>query len=899
MTGAWQGPGTDVPKKREIQVRTSLLLALVVMTTVAHATPFSSNPIITENAQAGDPTFEIPEQNVALEHEIEGYADAVSVNVGGLLTYFVNSSTSEYAATVYRMGWYGGAGARKVLPTRIQSRIVQPLCPEVADTGLIECAWVKGANDSTTLDTSGWLSGVYVIKLETRPASGVSVKQSHIVFVVRDDSRASDFVFQTQPTTYQAYNSWGSEAHGKSLYAVTLPDQSVRKQAIKVSFDRPYFNSNPAEPPLLRQALAAFLKEEYPVLRFMEKEGLDVSYTTDMDVGVNPSALLSHRAVVVPGHGEYWSMATREALDAARDHHVNLAIFAANTGYWQVRYEDGAGGRPRRRVAAWKEFALTAHPNDAGVVSGGWTPDPLLGTSSARYVTTLFRNAPVNMPENRLFGVRYQLDPGANGFELPLNLSATALRTWTPLLTGVGVSASTDVFTVNGILGYEADGELAPTDGVTTCLRVLGTSEWTNMEQQAGLAHTVLYRPPNNSGGTVFSSGTILWGWGLDNWASCRRLGNPPECTPAQKADPAYGVDSRVIGITRNLFQWFRRTPKLPIATSCYLPPMPGGRTDVIVQAHGSPVTWSHALSNGTAFVPQAAELSNWPPPGSNYDLFSGDFDGDGRADIVAKQRTAPGAWLVALGNGSGFVPQATPWLSGSFAVVSADHDLFVGDFDGDGKDDLLAKERTAPGPWLVALSNGTGFVPESQAWLPGGWAATSADFDLFVGDFNGDGKDDLLAKERTAPGNWAVALSANHSFVPEDHNWLTGWAVESAAYDLRVGDFDGDGRDDLVAKERNAPNRWFMARAEGQYFFPQSSCWLKGWAAVSSAYDVRVGDYNGDGADDLLAKSRVNGTWDVALSHGTRFVPEGQSWLTNWMPGAQYDLLVGDVNGN
>ena len=109
----------------------------------------------------------------------------------------------------------------------------QPMPVPDPVTGLIECNWQVSYTLSTrTDDPHEWLSGVYLAKL-TGTASG---KQSYIIFVVREDERGSDFLFQSSVTTFQAYNNWG----GKSTY----PSNSLNEQwARTVSFNRPYARS--------------------------------------------------------------------------------------------------------------------------------------------------------------------------------------------------------------------------------------------------------------------------------------------------------------------------------------------------------------------------------------------------------------------------------------------------------------------------------------------------------------------------------------------------------------------------------------------------------------------------------------------------------------------------------
>ncbi len=100
---------------------------------------------------------------------------------------------------------------------------------------------------------------------------------------------------------------------------------------------------------------------EYPAVRFLEREGYDVTYATDVNVHENSSLLLSHKADLIFGHGEYWSWEIRTNVVAARDKGVSLGIFAANTCYWQVRYEPSvAGGVADRTLVGYERCCIDA-----------------------------------------------------------------------------------------------------------------------------------------------------------------------------------------------------------------------------------------------------------------------------------------------------------------------------------------------------------------------------------------------------------------------------------------------------------------------------------------------------------------------------------------------------------
>lgn len=201
----------------------SMLLVLEVLTPalVGGAEP-SINPIQIENERPGTSAWVLTKP--ALHHEIEGYASAPSVNQGETIRLYVNTIAPTYRLNVYRMGWYGGLGAREVLAVSQYKGHRQPEPYRESDTGLIECRW---EDPIEFMIPESWMSGYYLVRLTAEPTK----EQSYIFFVVREDARPSIYLVQSSVTTFQAYNNWG----GKSLYAFN----SMGEQAAKVSFNRP------------------------------------------------------------------------------------------------------------------------------------------------------------------------------------------------------------------------------------------------------------------------------------------------------------------------------------------------------------------------------------------------------------------------------------------------------------------------------------------------------------------------------------------------------------------------------------------------------------------------------------------------------------------------------------
>ncbi len=250
-----------------------------------------------ENAKAGDSSWKLT--TTATNHEIEGYASATSVNRGSTISFYVNTAATSFTMDIYRMGWYAGLGARRMMPTITLPGVQQPAAVTDPTTHLVQCPWNSSYDLSVpyTSDPTNWASGIYLVKL-TESTQG---KQSYIIFVVRDDQRVSDLLFASPVNTYNAYNSWG----GYSLYS--------SPQGYKVSFDRPYnFGSGAGQ----------FIQWgwENSMLRFLEREGYDVTYATDTDMHATPGIFLSHKAVLDVGHDEYWTWEMRNNYEGCARH---------------------------------------------------------------------------------------------------------------------------------------------------------------------------------------------------------------------------------------------------------------------------------------------------------------------------------------------------------------------------------------------------------------------------------------------------------------------------------------------------------------------------------------------------------------------------------------------------
>ena len=453
----------------------------------------NANLIVAENLRPGTDDWQL--MHPATSREIEGYASATSVNRGDAIELFVNTASPTFVLEVFRMGWYQGLGARRIVAPIEVAGTAQIMPTMDPDTGLVDCAWVKSITLTTAnpSEPNDWLSGIYLARLSASDSGA----QSYVIFVVRDDQRQAALLFQLSVTTYQAYNYWG----GKSLYHW---GSTQRKRAAKVSFNRPY--SANAQNPAAAYGMGAgeFLTNlqphpdvykvsnagwDYNMVRWVEREGFDVTYCTSLDTHARPSMLMRHKAWLSIGHDEYWSWAMRDHVEAARDAGVHLGFFSANCAYWQIRLEASVTSGAADRIMVCDKKAAR---------------DPIAARGDSTHATDKWRSEAVNRPEEQLVGVMYAGDP------VDADIVISAPGHWVFADTGLQAGAK-----LPGLLGYEVDcaHSLAP-----VAARILATSPWValNDADKHGIAHMSIYSAA--SGAVVFATGSIQWAWGLDDY---------------------------------------------------------------------------------------------------------------------------------------------------------------------------------------------------------------------------------------------------------------------------------------------------------------------------------------------------------------------------------------------
>jgi hypothetical protein len=437
------------------------------------------SPVQVENALPGTTAWQ-----VHVGGSVDLYASPMSSGPGEVINLHVSAS-DRYRLAVYRLGWYGGAGARLVacLPAcDVNER--GALQPQRAGLGGGAAGWAV----TDTLQTGAdWTSGYYLV--EALLANG-GAATTFFVLHQQADSPPSQIVVQVPINTWQAYNTWG----GASLYNFLGPRSTA------VSLERPL----------------GFLAQspmwwEIQLVRFLEREGYDVSYQTDLDTHVDPASLLRHRLVIDAGHDEYWSSVMRDGFESALAGGTNLAFLGSNDGYWNVRYVDD-----NRTILSAKSM---------------YDPNPVL-----REKTAMFRE--IGRPECQIMGVQHTWFA-----PLPRSLDYTvpAAAANDPWFAGTGLNAGD---TIAGVVGREHDVlNPFPDSCIHPGLSVLFHYDGGGVDQNAD---AVRFTAP--SGARVFASGAQQFSWALDDWRSDGSLFPEPPVEPWRVVP----VDPRVQQFMRN-----------------------------------------------------------------------------------------------------------------------------------------------------------------------------------------------------------------------------------------------------------------------------------------------------------------------------------------------------------
>ena len=359
------------------------------------------------------------------------------------------------------------------------------------------------------------VSGVYIAKLVREDGT---FGENQIPFIVRNDGGQSDILFQTSDSTWQAYNPWG----GSALYNLNsfpgvpgVPEDPtlVATAAHAVSYNRPFANQS------IGLGENFLFGSEYPAILWLEKNGYDVSYFTNVDAARSAGELLNHEVFLSVGHDEYWSAEQRANVEAARDAGVSLAFWGGNDVFWKTEWAPSIDFTETsfRTVITYKE-TQTDVPNPSGVWTGTWGDPTQPGGAN---------------PQNSLLGTMFDVNGALSTIQVPYEY--TQMSFWRNTSVASTSQGDTASLVTNG-LGTEWDSDLdngfRPAGLIDLSFgsynfnyNAVISDFSTNVSHTGTATHSMtLYRA--DSGALVFSAGNQFFTWALDSHHDVGRFGD-------------------------------------------------------------------------------------------------------------------------------------------------------------------------------------------------------------------------------------------------------------------------------------------------------------------------------------------------------------------------------------
>lgn len=434
---------------------------------------------------------------------IEGYCSRTSVAARETIDICVSTNpASSFRIDIYRMGYYGGTGARQVAALGPFRGEVQP-DPAIGKKRLRECKWEPATRIKIPDD---WVSGVYIGKLTAEKGGW----QSYVIFIVRD-SRRADLLFQCSDNTWQAYNRWPSQF---ALYD-NGKNQWYWGPGVDVSFDRPYGKYCQILNAPLSTGSGEFFLWEFPFVYWMESHGYDVSYISNIDTHAQRDQLLRAKGFISIGHDEYYSIEMYNNLQWAIRNGLNIGFFSGDAVCARIDPRPNSSGTPNRIFSRIDFFGPRTDADVKRLPTMGLLPH-------------------VSPNANKLIGAR-TVAPITGGAD------------WFCSMPDHWVFEGTDMKkgdSIPGLVGWEWHGDPANIPG----LEIISTGETQSNpgKPNGGIYTATTY--PGPKGNIVFNASTCWWADGLSE---------PPGYIRPSVYTTPQGPDARVQKITANILKRF------------------------------------------------------------------------------------------------------------------------------------------------------------------------------------------------------------------------------------------------------------------------------------------------------------------------------------------------------
>lgn len=259
-------------------------------------------------------------------------------------------------------------------------------------------------------------------------------------------------------------------------------------------------------------------------------------------------------------------------------------------------------------------------------------------------------------------------------------------------------------------------------------------------------------------------------------------------------------------------------------------------------------------------FEPQTSQMRDKWCSGVHSRFFTGDFNGDGRTDFLCHTTNKGYKWISFADQEGNFV--GTNWHRNMRWCSHGGAQLLVGDFNGDGRTDILCHDKNSGYKWIsYADRNGHFYRTNWHRLFP------KCNGELLTGDFNGDRKTDILCHEKKTGKKYiAFAGSSNNVFTRNNWSGNQGWCRHRGSF-LRIGDINGDGRSDLICKDSAGGGSMWYSKNTGHPNYFISTTFYSRFCSLSQRKNFYLADVNGDNKHDFLCINSL-GHVQVGISY-------------------------------
>lgn len=279
----------------------------------------------------------------------------------------------------------------------------------------------------------------------------------------------------------------------------------------------------------------------------------------------------------------------------------------------------------------------------------------------------------------------------------------------------------------------------------------------------------------------------------------------------------------------------------------------------------------------------------------TNHTIHFGDFNGDGKDDVLLQGNTSNDSTYVLNGSTVGLsnkINITNSFGTSKYVWSKGSRTLHIGNFNGDSYDDILLQSNSSTGDSFLLFGNATGFDYRqiiTTSYNTSIYVWSEGLRILHVGNFNGDSYDDILLQSKSTTGD-SFLLTGNSTGFNNQQKLTditpTSVYVWSDSYrKLRIGDFNGDNKDDVLLQSKTYSGNSFVLYGDASDFGSlntvttsygmNSNSTTKAWSTYSGENEYNIGDFNGDGYEDIIFQ-------DLDSSYGTLLLEGSSSGLTS-----------------